>query len=221
VPLPAGCLTVGPAITGVKVYLVQQALHLVGHGEQYDAPTAAAVRALQSAHALPVTGLVDAATWAALGTGYPFCLDRYTQQPMVAPGASAAVRIEAMVAYATSRVGTPYVWGGAGPIGFDCSGLAIQAMYAGGRVVPGLDTDRHVQADFRTTNYIYASQLAHVPFAQRRRGDLLFYGSSLSHMAIYLGNGRIVEAVRPAVRIATVYADGLAAAPWVVRPFAS
>ena len=221
VPLPPGCLTVGPAIVGVKVYLVQRALHLVGRRERYDAATQAAVRAFQASHALPVTGLVNAATWLAIGTGYPFCVDRYTQQPVVMPGASAAVRIEAMIAYATHRNGTAYMWGGAGPIGYDCSGLIIQAMYAGGRVVAGLTTDLHVQASFRDTNYIYASKLLHVPFAQRRRGDLVFYGSTLSHMAIYLGNGQIVEAVRPTIRIATLYADGLDAQPYVVRPFPS
>jgi cell wall-associated NlpC family hydrolase len=94
-------------------------------------------------------------------------------------------------------------------------------MYAGGRVVPGLTTDRHVQADFVTTSFIYSSGLPHVPFTQLRRGDLIFYGADLSHMAIYLGNGRIVESVPPAVRIATVYADGLAPRPYVVRPFPS
>ena len=221
VPLPAGCLTVGPAIVGVKVYLIQRALHLVGHRERYDSATQSAVRAFQASHALPVTGLVDAATWSAIGTGYPFCVDRYTQQPVVMPGAPPAVRIEAMITYATHRLGAPYMWGGAGPIGYDCSGLIIQAMYAGGRVVAGLTTDLHVQAGFRDTSYIYASELLHEPFAQRRRGDLVFYGSTLSHIAIYLGNGQIVEAVRPTIRIATLYADGLDAQPYVVRPFPS
>jgi cell wall-associated NlpC family hydrolase len=221
VPIPKGCFTVGPAIVGVKVYLVQKALHLVGHGEVYDAATAAAVRAFQGAHALPVTGLVDSRTWTALGTGYPFCIDQYTQQPVVARGASASTRIEAMIAYATHRVGTPYMWGGAGPIGYDCSGMVIQAMYAGGRVVAGLTTDRHIQADFATTNYLYASRLMRVPLSQRRRGDLVFFGSSLTHMAIYLGNGQIVEAVRPVIRIASLYADGLLIQPYVLRPFPS
>ena len=215
----AGCLTVGPSIVGVKVYLVQRALNLIGHGEQYDAATVAAVRAFQSAHRLPVTGLVDAVTWSALRTGYPFCIDRYTAEPAVPAGATSTARIEAMIAYATARLGTPYMWGGAGPIGFDCSGLVIQALYAGGRVVPGLTTDLHVQASFRDTNYMYASQLLHVPLSQRRRGDLVFYGPDLSHMAIYLGNGQIVEAVRPVIRIASMYADGLSAWPLVVRPF--
>jgi cell wall-associated NlpC family hydrolase len=220
VRVPAGCLVVSPAIVGIKVYLVQKALHLVGHRERYDAATVAAVKAFQSAHALPVTGKVDATTWAALGTGYDFCVDRYTQQPAVSASASAKQRIEAMIAYASGRVGLPYVWGGAGPMGFDCSGLALQALYAGGVAIPGVSTDLHVQADFRTTQALYASRLLHVPFSQRRRGDLVLYGSPISHLAIYLGGNRILEAVRPAVRTASgVFADGLPAQPSVLRPF--
>ncbi len=221
IAVPRGCLVVSPAIVGIKVYLVQRALHLVGHRERYDSATVAAVRTFQSAHGLPVTGVVDATTWVALGTGYSFCVDRYTSQPVVSAGASAATRIEAMIRYATSRVGVPYIWGGAGPMGFDCSGLDLQAMYAGGRMVPGLNTDLHVGADFRTTHYLYASGMLHVPFSQRRRGDLIFYGSPITHMAIYLGDGQIVEAVRPAIRIGSTFGDRLPAQPYVVRPFPS
>ncbi len=219
VPLPRGCFTVSPAIVGIKVYLVQKALHLVGHRERYDAATVAAVTAFQRAHRLRATGVVDATTWAALGTGYDFCVDRYTQQPTVPAVATSAQRIDAMIGYASVRVGLPYVWGGAGPMGFDCSGLALQALYAGGVVVAGITTDLHVQATFATTKALYASRLPRVPLAQLRRGDLIFYGSPISHMAIYLGNGRIVEAVRPAVRTASTFADGLVAQPYVLRPF--
>lgn len=219
VPLPRGCLTVSPAIVGIKVYLVQKALHLVGHRERYDAATVAAVKAFQRTHRLPATGVVDATTWAALGTGYGFCVDRYTQQPTVPAMASSTQRIDAMIGYASARVGLPYVWGGAGPMGFDCSGLDLQALYAGGVVVDGLTTDLHVQATFATTKALYASGLPRVPLAQVRRGDLIFYGSPISHMAIYLGNGQIVEAVRPVVRTASTFADGLVAQPYVLRPF--
>ena len=104
-------------------------------------------------------------------------------------------------------------------MGFDCSGLALQAMYAGGVAVPGITTDKHVQATFTTTKALYASALTHVPLSQRRRGDLILYGSPISHLAIYLGNGRILEAVRPAVRTASTFADGLVAQPYVLRPF--
>jgi cell wall-associated NlpC family hydrolase len=219
VPLPVGCVTVGPEIVGVKVYLVRQALGLVGHLDRYDASTASAVRGFQAAHGLPVTGLVDERTWTALRTGQPFCIDRYTAQPTLGPGATVAARSAAMLGYAASRLGVPYIWGGAGPIGYDCSGLALQAMYAGGRVVPGVTTDRHIQATFNTAEAIYrSSALLHVPLGQRRAGDLVFWGSDFSHLALYLGNDRIVEAVRPSIRTASLWVHGTPL-PTVVRPF--
>jgi cell wall-associated NlpC family hydrolase len=219
VPLPVGCVTVGPDIVGVKVYLVQQALGLVGHLDRYDAATASAVRGFQAAHGLPVTGLVDERTWIALRTGQPFCIDRYTAQPTLGLGATAAARSAAMLGYASSRLGVPYIWGGAGPIGYDCSGLALQAMYAGGRIVPGVTTDLHIRATFNTAEAIYrSSALLHVPLGQRRAGDLVLWGNDFSHLALYLGNDRIVEAVRPSIRTASLWVHGTPL-PTVVRPF--
>ncbi len=60
-----------------------------------------------------------------------------------------------------------------------------------------------------------------MPLAQRRRGDLVFFGSPISHLAIHLGNGQIVEAMRPVIRIASLYAEGLSIQPYVLRPFPS
>ncbi len=219
VPLPPRCLPASPKIVGVKVYLVQHALGLRGHRERYDATTQTAVRRFQAQHGLRVDGVVGRRTWDALPIKQPYCVDRYTAQPTVGAGATPRQRIEAMIRYARARLGTRYIWGGAGPMGFDCSGLAIQAMYAGGRVVPGLDTNMHVGASFRSTHYIYESTLQHVRLSHRRRGDLIFYGRPITHMAIYLGNGRIIEDVRPAAREASIWADGLRAQPLVVRPF--
>jgi hypothetical protein len=218
VPLPPACLAASPAIVGVKVYLVQERLGLVGHRERYDSATQAAVRRFQADHGLTVDGVVGSRTWRALGIKQSFCVDQYTAQPTVGPGATPRQRVEAMISYARSQLGTPYIWGGAGPMGSDCSGLAIQAMYAGGRRVPGLDTNMHVGASFRSTHYIYASALTHLPFSARRRGDLIFYGYPISHMAIYLGGGRILEDVRPQAREASLFAHGLRAQPMVVRP---
>lgn len=219
VPPPPECLPATAAIVGVKVYLVQQALGIVGHKQRYDVTTEAAVRAFQAAHDLEVDGVVGPLTWAALPIDEPYCVDQYVAQPTVPLEASAEQRIEAMISYAEEQIGLPYIWGGAGPMGFDCSGLALQAVYAGGRAVPGLDTNLHVGADFRTTHFLYESDLMHVPLDKRRRGDLVFFGSPITHMAIYLGHGRILEAVRPVIRVADLHADGLSIQPMVVRPF--
>lgn len=219
VPPPPRCLPASESIVGVKVYLVQQALGIVGHRERYDATTVAAVRRFQADHGLEVDGIVGPLTWAELPIEEPYCVDQYVAQPAVGLDATRDQRIEAMIDYAEARLGLPYIWGGAGPMGFDCSGLALQAVYAGGRVVPGLDANMHVGAEFRTTHYLYESDLPHVPLAERRRGDLVFYGSPITHVAIYLGHDRILEAVRPVIRVADLHADGLSIQPLVVRPF--
>lgn len=220
VAAPAGCREVGPEIAGVKVYLVQRALGLVGHRERYDAATDEAVRAAQSADGLPVTGRVDASTWQALGIDEPFCLDQFVVQPSVAPGAAREAHVAAATAFARAQVGLPYVWGGAGPVGYDCSGLVLQALHAGGVVVPGVTVDRHVEVDFATAAALAASPaLVHVPLTQRRAGDLVFWGTpKVTHVALSLGDDRVVEAVRPAVRTASLWAHG-DPLPTVARPF--
>lgn len=219
VPLPRGCLVLGPGLAGVKVYLVQRSLGLAGLREVYDADTAAAVLHFQSAHGLPATARVDAATWRALGTGSSFCVDRFTRQPAIGPTSSPSAHASAALAFARSQVGTRYIWGGAGPLGYDCSGLALQSLYGGGRVVPGVTTDEHVRSAFNTAAAIYRSPaFGHVALSGRRPGDLVFWGSDFHHMALYLGNDRIVEAVRPVVRIASLWSHGTPL-PVVARPF--
>ena len=109
-----------------------------------------------------------------------------------------------MIAWARDQVGRRYVWGGAGPLGYDCSGLALQAMYAGGRVLPTVTTYLHQRQDFGTATAIYESGLRRVPLSERKRGDLVFYGPAGVDDAtwrIYLGHDRVVEAVRPKVRV--------------------
>ena len=120
-----------------------------------------------------------------------------------APSAPAGASIEAVVARALSKLGVSYAWGGgngSGPtrgirdggvadqfgdynkIGFDCSGLMIYA-FAG---VTGLP---------HYSGYQYTAG-RQVPLSQMRRGDMLFWGnySDIHHVALYLGNGQMVEA---------------------------
>src|SRR5690606_4567129 len=94
------------------------------------------------------------------------------------------------------QVGKPYVWGGVGPDGFDCSGLTSQAWRAAG-----------VRLD-RTSRAQYV-QVRKIRYADMRPGDLIFYGSnpadpqSITHVAMYAGNGLMVEAPRPGVAVRT------------------
>ncbi len=100
---------------------------------------------------------------------------------------------EAAISIALGDVGAPffYQWGGTGPYGFDCSGLVQTAFAAAGMYLP------------RTASQQYAAAPVHVPLSQARRGDLLVWGSAPNfyHVAIYLGNGQVVQALNPQVGI--------------------
>jgi hypothetical protein len=221
VPRAAGCIVLGHAWAGVKVAMVQRRLGTTHELDRYGSDTKRAVATFQGRSDLRVTGRVNRATWKALGFHQSFCMDRFTVQPSVSAPTGAKKRVEAMITWARAQLGRSYIWGGAGPIGYDCSGLALQAMYAGGRVIPSVDTYHHQRRDFGTAAAIYDSGMRRVPLDQRRRGDLVFYGpkGATTHMAIYLGKGRVLEAVRPLVRRSAIGGHGVPLKPQVVRPF--
>ncbi|MET8609371.1 NlpC/P60 family protein [Streptomyces sp. SCPE 10] len=111
---------------------------------------------------------------------------------------------EKAVAFATAQIGKPYVWGAAGPDSFDCSGLTSQAWAAAGRPIP-----RTSQEQWK--------QLKHIPVKDMRPGDLVIYFDDASHVALYIGDGAIVQAPRPG-RTVTVAGAGSMPILGVVRP---
>ena len=88
----------------------------------------------------------------------------------------------AAVNYAVGQLGTPYVWGGAAPGGFDCSGLVTWAFAQAGR--SGLP---HYTGSLWTSGTRIGSQADLAP------GDLVFF-HGLGHMGIYIGNDQYVHA---------------------------
>jgi len=221
VPTAKGCIVLNRAWAGVKVALVQRRLGTTAELDRYGKQTFQAVKAFQQREGLRVTGRVGRPTWRALGIDRRFCMDRFTVQPSVTTPRSPEKRIDAMIAWARRQVGRPYIWAGAGPVGYDCSGLALQGMHAGGRVLPTVTTYLHQRQDFPTASRIFDSGLPRRPLSERQRGDLIFFGpaGSISHMGIYLGRGRVLEAVRPYVRIASMWGRETPVKPRVVRPF--
>ncbi|MFI5064061.1 MAG: C40 family peptidase [Streptosporangiales bacterium] len=109
-------------------------------------------------------------------------------------------QLTAMLRAAVSRVGMPYVWGAAGPRSFDCSGLVQWSFAQAGVVMP------RVAADQARTGPL-------VPVSQLQPGDLLFYRtdptapSYISHVAIYLGRGLMIQAPQPGQDVQVVPAD--------------
>lgn len=110
-------------------------------------------------------------------------------EPAPDPAPSPGGSNETAISVAMSKVGAPYFYqyGGTGPYGFDCSGLVQTAFAAAGKYLP------------RTAAQQYAAAPVHVPISQARRGDLLVWGSApgFYHVAIYLGNGQVVQALNP------------------------
>ncbi len=110
----------------------------------------------------------------------------------------------AAIAYAFAQLGKAYVWGATGPDSFDCSGLTSQAWAHAGRAIP------------RTSQEQWA-QLPKVPLNLLRPGDLIIYFPGATHVAMYIGEGLVVQAPRPGgvVKVSPIAANPILGA---VRP---
>ncbi|MEU2725341.1 C40 family peptidase [Streptomyces smyrnaeus] len=97
------------------------------------------------------------------------------------------------VAFARGALGKPYVWGGTGPSGYDCSGLTQAAWKAAGVSLP-------------RTSYSQIHAGERVSRGELAPGDLVFFYDSVSHVGLYIGGGRMIHAPRPgtAVRVAPI-----------------
>jgi cell wall-associated NlpC family hydrolase len=100
------------------------------------------------------------------------------------------------VAAAKAQLNKPYRYAAAGPDYFDCSGLT---MYAWGKAGVSM-------AHFAATQY---SEFPHVPIGQLAPGDLIFYGSPIHHVGMYVGKGLQIEAPHTGayVRYSSIYRD--------------
>jgi cell wall-associated NlpC family hydrolase len=85
------------------------------------------------------------------------------------------------VAWAYRELGKPYVWGGAGPDVFDCSGLTQFAWAKAGVQLLHYTGDQWLEG-------------SHVAANDLRPGDLVFFYPGAEHVAIYVGGGEMIEA---------------------------
>lgn len=134
------------------------------------------------------------------------------------PAVAGPQATEFVIKRGMSQMGVPYSWGGgnaagpsrgidqgAGTVGFDCSGLMLY-MFAG----VGIKLDHYSGSQYNAGRKI--------PSSQMRRGDMIFYGPNASqHVAMYLGNGQMLEApyTGSVVKISPVRTSGMT--PYVTR----
>ena len=116
-------------------------------------------------------------------------------RPAPSPSVSPSSARAAIVNYAKAQVGKAYIWGGEGPNGFDCSGLVLKAYQQAGIYLP----------------HYSGSQIARghrISLDEIQPGDLLAKPGG-GHIAIYVGNGQIVEAANPraGVRLTSIYSS--------------
>lgn len=102
--------------------------------------------------------------------------------------------VEYVIRRGASQMGVPYSWGGGGPkgptlgvdsgadtVGYDCSGFTQFAFAGVGVLIPKFSGDQYNTG-------------RKIPPSQAKRGDLIFYGpGGTQHVAIYLGNGQVLE----------------------------
>lgn len=131
-----------------------------------------------------------------------------TRRPATARPASSDSGVSAVIAYARAQVGKWYLWGGAGPDRFDCSGLTMMAWREAG-----------VYMDHYTGSQYNAGQ--HVSVHSLQPGDLVFFGPSVAgihHMGLYIGNDTMIEAPHTGaqIRYSSIWRPDLI--PLAVRP---
>jgi cell wall-associated NlpC family hydrolase len=108
------------------------------------------------------------------------------------------------VLFAFAQLGKPYIWGGNGPVGYDCSGLALASWENGDGV-----SFARVSADQ------YHTAGTPVPLTALSAGDLVFWGNdqtdwtTVYHTAIYVGGNQIVEATGDHVQLNSLDQWGL------------
>jgi peptidoglycan DL-endopeptidase CwlO len=92
------------------------------------------------------------------------------------------------VAFAEAQIGKPYEYGAAGPASFDCSGLTMKAWSAA-----GIALSHYTGAQWREGQ--------HVSRAQLQPGDLVFFGTDVHHVGIYIGSGKMIEAPHTGAKV--------------------
>jgi cell wall-associated NlpC family hydrolase len=188
-------LRVGDSGTAVK--RLQRSLTASGRSVQvtgYFGPrTQSAVRSVQRYQGWRQTGAARTGVWKALQAGGQVQVRtsparKKTNRTRV----SSSTKGRKALAFARRQLGDPYRYGATGPGAWDCSGLTGGAWRSAGVRLP------------RTALAQYHSGGRRVSKSNLRKGDLVFFYSGISHVAIYAGGGKVVHASRPGKPVNTL-----------------
>lgn len=168
----------------VAIVTAQDGLNLrTGGGTNFNV-----IRALPKGTA--VTILADGVDWAPVQTmdgvnGWVSAQYIEIRPELSNRAGGGSANIDRMIEYSKQFIGTPYVWAGASPSGFDCSGFT---MYVFKQF--GYSLSHNAQAQFGAGTAVASK-------AALEKGDLVFFGSSsksITHVGIYIGNNQFIHA---------------------------
>ncbi|WP_026691557.1 peptidoglycan-binding protein [Alteribacter aurantiacus] len=170
---------------GASVSALQDALNSLGYsaGNQgiFGPATESAVRSFQRDSGIGVDGIAGPQTYSALNNE-TVVKSGSTGNSSSGSATTGSSTVENIISTAKSLEGTPYVWGGTSPSGFDCSGFLQYSFAQHGKSIP------------RTVASIHDAATS---VSNPQRGDIVFfetYTSGPSHAGIYLGNGKFIHA---------------------------
>lgn len=220
---------IGVGYEGIKVNKVMRHLGTYGGYNKYNYSTKYAVERFQKSHGLKVTGRVNETTWIKMGLKKSqwTSIDAYVAPLGARAWQGRKAHIEAAIHQAYKYMGNPYLVGASSApyYGTDCSGLAMQALYAGGINPLPVSSIHHGYPgnEWNSRNLFADKHFKHVRYANRQRGDLIFYyqpGTHIVwHVALYLGGNRVIESWPPRIMVQPVKNGQRSIIAGVARPW--
>ena len=107
-----------------------------------------------------------------------------SQAPIPSPSQGVSSRAQSALSFALAQVGKPYVWGGTGPTDYDCVGLMMASWGKAGVSLP-----RTAAAQYAAGTPVSTSDL--------QPGDLVFFYPGITHVGMYIGDGKFIHASSP------------------------
>lgn len=203
--------TVKRGFEGIKTWYIMRKMGTFAGYDKYNQATYQAVKRFQRRHHLRATGNVNLMTWLKMGfTKHSWTsIDSYVAPLKVTAWQGRQAHIEAMIHQAYRYLGNPYLVGSSSSprYGTDCSGLVMQALYAGGIDPAPISAIHHAFPgnEWNSRNLWASKKLMHVAYRHRQRGDLVFYYQPgthvIWHVVIYLGHNRVIESWPPKIMV--------------------